>query len=104
MPSSARSSVGSKTEVGDGVEAFGGAADGIGEAAAAPLVGVLDLAAAFLDEVAHAVDGGGEPLVAHVGANDQYQFVISHEAPRRDKAKRPRGGRIQGPPSRATGL
>src|SRR5262249_35990418 len=69
--------IGLQTKVGDGVEAFVEAADRVGEAAAAPLVDVLDLAAAVLDELAHTLDGAREAFIAHIGADDHNKLVVS---------------------------
>src|SRR5437867_5306967 len=80
-----------ETEMGYGVEAFVKTADGVGEAAASPLVDVSDLTAPVLDEFGHAFNCGRVALVANVGANQQDKLVISQTTPRRDKAKRPRG-------------
>ena len=66
-----------QTKVGHGVEAFVEAADLVGEAAAAPLVDVLDLAAAVRDELGHTLDGRREALVADIGADQQDKLVIS---------------------------
>src|SRR5947208_7130417 len=80
-----------QAEVGHGVEAFGEAADLVGEAATAPLVDVLDGATAVLDELAHTIDGAREAFIAHVRADNHNKLVVSQQFLSWDKTKRPRG-------------